>query len=559
MHPDYTEARTYTDATGTWRIPPGLRRALPFYARRKWVSFGEPIPLFEHLHKIFGPIAHYRFMGTLIVFINDPAWINEILVNQSTSFIKERTLKRMKILLGEGLITADDPIHMRQRRIAAPAFHRQRIAGYATEIVRSAAATRDGWAAAAASGETVDIADAMMKLSLRIIARTLFDLEVTPEVLSVADEVETIMGLYNFLVAFPKLESVLHWPIPGVVKFRRSRARLDRIVGNMIAERRKQGTEALAQRGDLLSMLVAARDDAGEDQTGMNDMQLRDETLTIFLAGYETVANALTWTWYLLSQNPEAADRLYSEVAEVLGNREATLEDFGRLKYAEKVFAESMRLFPPAWAMGRQSTQPVELGPYRIPAGAHFFFSQFVMHRSAEFWDEPEAFRPERFTDEARAQRPKFAYFPFRRRPPPVHRRELRLDGRRPVDCHHRPALASALRPRVPGRSQSKNHPPPQVPDENADRSALARVGIIRRAPFIHNLSSRPGAKRIGETRISFPAATRIDGTCSRLCRCPFWGGSRAFRPLNKGQMKRASAPEPFSTNEHRRLTPDLQ
>jgi cytochrome P450 len=404
MNRDYIGART----EGEWRLPPGLRRALPYYMmRREWVHFGRPIPLFEHLHKTFGPIAQYRFMGTLIVFINEPAWINEILINQAGSFIKERTLKRMKILLGEGLITSDDPIHMRQRRIAAPAFHRQRIAGYAGEIVRSAAATRDGWR----EGETVDVADAMMKLSLRIIARTLFDAEVTPEVLSVADEVNTIMGLYNFLVAFPKLESVLHWPIPGVVKFRKSRARLDAIVGQMIAERRKLGSEALAGRGDLLSMLIAARDEG--DGSGMTDVQVRDEALTIFLAGYETVANALTWTWYLLSQNPEAVERMVAEVDEVLGGRDAVLEDTARLRYTEMVFAESMRLYPPAWAMGRRSTRAVELGEYRIPPGSHFFFSQYVMHRSDEWWDEPLAFRPERFTDEAKAGRPRFVYFPF--------------------------------------------------------------------------------------------------------------------------------------------------
>jgi cytochrome P450 len=397
-----------SEVRGEWRLPPGLKRALPFYFRRKWVSFGEPIPLFEHLHRVFGRIAHYRFMGTIIVFVNDPEWINEILVNQSQSFIKERTLKRMKILLGEGLITSDDPIHMRQRRIAAPAFHRQRIAGYAGQIVASAQATRDSWR----EGKEFDLADAMMKLSLRIVARTLFDTEVTPEVESVAIEVDTIMGLYNFLVAFPKLESVLHWPIPGVVKFRRSRARLDTIVAGMIAKRRALPREELARRGDLLSELVLARDEEDEGG-GMNDQQLRDETLTIFLAGYETVANALSWTWYLLSQNPEVRARMEAEVDEVLGGREAVLEDFGRLKWTEMVFAESMRLYPPAWAMGRRSTKAVELGEYRIPPGAHFFFSQYVMHRSTEYWDSPLEFRPERHSAEAKAARPRFAYFPF--------------------------------------------------------------------------------------------------------------------------------------------------
>jgi cytochrome P450 len=404
---DYVPAHS----EGEWRLPPGLKRSLPFYFRRKWVNFGQPIPLFEHLHKVFGPIAHYRFMGTVIVFINDPEYINEILINQAPSFVRERTLQRMKILLGEGLITSDDPIHMRQRRIAAPAFHRQRIAGYAGQIVENAVAARDGWV----EGAEIDIADEMMQLSLHIVAKTLFDSEVTAEVLKVRDEVNTIMGLYNFLIAFPMLEKFLHWPIPGVVQFRRARGRLDAVVAKMIASRRGMSRDVLEGRGDLLSMLMAAVDEG--DGTGMSDTQVRDEILTIFLAGYETVANALTWTWYLLSQNPEAADRMYAEVAEVLGTgeaaRQATVADYPRLKYTEMVFAESMRLYPPAWAMGRRSTKPVQLGPYRIAPGAHFFFSQYVVHRSEEYWDASEAFRPERHTAEAKAARRKFVYFPF--------------------------------------------------------------------------------------------------------------------------------------------------
>ena len=186
----------------------------------------------------------------------------------------------------------------------------------------------------------------------------------------------------------------------------------DKLVAGMIANRRALTKEELEGRGDLLSMLVAARDEDG-DASGMSDTQVRDEVLTIFLAGYETVANALTWTWYLLSQNPEAAARMYAEVAEVLDGRAATVEDFGRLKYTEMVFAESMRLYPPAWAMGRQSTKAVELGPYRLPPQTHFFFSQYVMQRSGEFWDEPLEFRPERHTAEAKAGRARFVYFPF--------------------------------------------------------------------------------------------------------------------------------------------------
>jgi len=400
--------RDYVGPTheGEYYLPPGLKRPLHRYLLRKWANFGDPIPLFEHLHERFGRIACYRFMGTLIVFVNDPEWINEILITQAGSFVKERTIRRMKILLGEGLITSDDPIHMRQRRIAAPAFHRQRIAGYAGQMIANAVMLRESWR----DGEEIDVSAAMMRLSLQIIARTLFDEEVTAEVLSIADEVNTIMGLYNFLVAFPKLERVLHWPIPGVMQFRRSRARLDAVMQRMVADRRALSREELEQRRDLLSMLIAARDD---DANGMTDAQVRDEALTIFLAGYETVANAMAWTWYLLSENPEARERMEREVDEVLGGREATVDDLPKLQYTEMCFAEAMRLYPPAWAMGREAARPVQLGEYRLPPGTHFFFSQYVVHRAAEYWDAPLGFRPERHTAEAKASRPRFVYFPF--------------------------------------------------------------------------------------------------------------------------------------------------
>ncbi len=411
---------------GEWRLPPGLRRSLYRYIQRPWLNFGDPIPLFLHLEKTFGRIAHYRFMGMLIIFVNDPDWVGEILINQAPSFVKERTVQRMKVLLGEGLITSDDPIHMRQRKLAAPAFHRQRIAGYAGEIVRSAGEQIAPWT----DGAVVDIGDEMMRLSLRIVARTLFDTEVTPDALSVVDEVNTVMGMYNFLVVFPMLETFLNWPLPYISRFRKSRQKLDAVINRMIASRRALPLEELGSRSDLLSMLVAARyeaDDnaAGGDGAGMTDSQVRDELLTIFLAGYETVANALTWTWYLLSENPEAADRMYAEVDEILspqrasspgtpeGDRTATLADLPNLHYTEMVFAESMRLFPPAWAMGRKSTAPVELGPYRIPPGASFFFSQYILQRSPEYWDDPEVFRPERHTPENKAARHRFVYFPF--------------------------------------------------------------------------------------------------------------------------------------------------
>jgi cytochrome P450 len=395
-----------------FRLPPGLKHSLPFYAFRPWVKLGHPIRLFEHLLKTYGNIACYKFLGTPIVFINDPNYIREILVNQSSSFVKERTVRRMKILLGEGLITSDDPIHKRQRRVVAPAFHRQRIAAYAGQIVACADAQQMRWQ----PNQQIDIAAASMQLSLEIVARTLFDTAVTDDIRSINDEVNTIMGLYNFIVAFPRLEDFLHLPIPKLIRFRKAKARLDAVVNRLIREHRAAG----ADKGDLLSMLLASRDeqaDASGQHTGMSDEQIRDEVLTIFLAGYETVANALTWTWYLLSQNPEVEATLHAELDTVLGtcnqNRLPTLADYPALRYTEQVFAESMRLYPPAWAMGRMSTKPVTLGPYRIPSGAHFFFSQYIMGRDPQYFPDPLRFDPSRFTPEAKAARSKFAYFPF--------------------------------------------------------------------------------------------------------------------------------------------------
>jgi cytochrome P450 len=399
---------------------PGLRYPLHIYMFRRWVKLGNPIRLFEYLHKTYGNIAHYRFMGTPIVFINDPRYIQNVLVTDAGSFVKERTVRRMKILLGEGLITSDDPIHIRQRRIAAPAFHRQRIAAYGTQIVSIAASHRDQWQ----PGQTIDIAAASMALSLEIVARTLFDTEVTPDIRAINDEVNTIMGLYNFIVAFPRLENFLHLPIPGLIKFRKSKAHLDAVVKRLITEHRAAAAAGEPDKGDLLSMLLAstyeptdAEAAAGKQPEHMSDIQVRDEVLTIFLAGYETVANALTWTWYLLSQNPEVEAKLHAELDAVLGTgdqqRIPTLADYPALRYTEQVFAESMRLYPPAWAMGRMSTREVHLGPYNIPAGAHVFFSQYIMSRTPEYFPDPLRFDPDRFTPEAKAARPKFTYFPF--------------------------------------------------------------------------------------------------------------------------------------------------
>jgi cytochrome P450 len=389
---------------GEYRLPPGLKLNLPFYIARKFFKPGDPIKLFEYLNETYGSMSHYRIANSDVFVVHEPEFIREILVNQADKFIKERTQKRMKILLGNGLITSDGEFHKRQRRIAAPAFHRQRIQAYGAVMTERALAMRDEWQ----QGKEIGVLAEMMRVTLQIVARTLLNTDVTAEVQQINDEVNAIMGLYNFLVALPRAEAYLHWPIPGLMRFRRARKRLDAVVYRIIAGHREENVD----RGDLLSMLLRSRDDEA-DHSGMTDEQVRDEILTIFLAGYETVATALTWTWYLLAQNPEAEARMHEEIDRVLQGRTPTLEDLPQLKYVEMVFAESMRLYPPAWAMGRQATVDIELGPYRLPAGSYVFFSQYIIQRNSEYWPDPLAFRPERFSVDQKAARSRFIYFPF--------------------------------------------------------------------------------------------------------------------------------------------------
>jgi cytochrome P450 len=392
---------------GAYAYPPGLRFNLPFYRFHGFFDPANPILLFEHLQR-YGRAAHYRVLFHDVVLFNDPADIGEVLIEKAAFFGKDRTQKRMKILLGEGMITSDGETHNRGRRIAAPAFHRRRIERYAAQMVEIAEAFRAQWQ----PGAELNIAAEMMRLALQMTARTLFDTEVTPEIHEINDQVNVVMDLYNFLVGMPQAERFLNAPLPQMRRFRAAKKRLDEVVDGMI--RARQADTNLDRHGDLLSMLVAARDDqAGGDGLKLDAQQIRDQVLTLFLAGFETVANALAWTWMLLGQNPEAEARVHRELDAVLGARLPTLEDIPQLEYLGMVLSESMRLYPPAWAMGREALEDVSIGPYRLRKGTMVFFSQYIVHRDPKWFPEPERFRPERFAAAAKAGRPRFAYFPF--------------------------------------------------------------------------------------------------------------------------------------------------
>ncbi len=383
------------------RYPPGPKRR--FSAGLFFEIQRDPLKLIADAIHEYGDLVHFQLGPQHIYLVNQPAVIQDILVTHNKSFIKSRGLRQAKRILGEGLLTSEGDFHLRQRRLAQPAFHRQRLAGYAEAMSAYAARTRERWR----DGAVVDIHQEMMRLTLDIVAKTLFDADVKAEAQDIREALNTFMSMFNRLNS-PLAEWLDRLPLASNKRFWDARARLDAIIYRIINERRSSGQD----RGDLLSMLLHAQDVEG-DNTRMTDMQLRDEAVTIFLAGHETTANALTWTWYLLSQNPAIEEKLHAEIETVLGERLPTFDDLPRLKYTEAVLAESMRLYPPAWIVGRQSVQEYALANYLAPARSIFFMSQYVMQRDARYFHEPARFLPERWTPEMKVALPKFAYFPF--------------------------------------------------------------------------------------------------------------------------------------------------
>jgi cytochrome P450 len=351
----------------------------------------------------YGDIAHFNLGKQNMYFVNTPEYVQDVLVTHSGKFMKSPIMQRSKVLLGEGLLTSEKQFHLRQRRLAQPAFHRQRIAGYAATIVECAQRTSAGWK----DGETHDISQDMMRLTLAIVAKTLFSADVEKDAPEIGQALTDVLGLFNMLM-IPFTDLIQKLPLPSVRRFKRARDFLDKTIYGIIDERRRTG----ADHGDLLSMLLLAQDEQG-DGGSMTDTQVRDEAMTLFLAGHETTANALTWTWYLLSQQPEVEARMRKELQTVLAGRTPAFEDIPDLSYTEMVFAESMRLYPPAWGVSRLALENYSAGGYEIPKGSIVIMSPYVMHRNPKYFPEPDRFMPERWTPEFKETRPKFAYFPF--------------------------------------------------------------------------------------------------------------------------------------------------
>ncbi len=367
----------------------------------------DPIALFMNARAQYGDLVRFRFGTMTAHLVSSPAGANQVLAENNKNYGKEtRGFAQLRLILGNGLLTAQGDFWKRQRRLAQPAFHRNRIAGFATSMVRASEQCAARWAEAKGP---LDVHHEMMRLTLQIVGETLLGFDPTSAAAEVSNALDFLLHLANDRMTrlFPlpvKLPTAEHR------RMRLALRQLDSVVLRVIAERRAQSAAEREGAADLISMLMQARDlETGE---AMTDAQLRDEAMTIFLAGHETTANALCWTFFLLSRYPAAGRELRAELKRELGGRSPTAEDLPKLRYTRMVLEEAMRLYPPAWIIARSVIGDDEIEGCHIPGGSIIFVSPYVTHRHPRIFENPEGFDPERFAPE-RAPLAKGAYFPF--------------------------------------------------------------------------------------------------------------------------------------------------
>lgn len=390
------------------KVPPGPRGHFLFGIARE--AQHDILSVGLQMHRQYGDLVRYRFIGRYGYQINHPDYIKHILQDNHHNYRKSKAaISRLEALVGNGLLTNEGEFWLRQRRLAQPAFHRKRIAAFGTIMTNATNVMLDQWSAN--EDHLVDVAEEMTKLTLRIAGKTLFSLDLLDQAKEVG---QAFADVSNEVANFPRLylllRTLLLWlplPAPRNRRFDKGLRTLDAIVRDIIADRRKHNED----QGDLLSMFMSAYD--AETGARMNDIQLRDEVMTMLLAGHETTALALTWTWYLLAQHPIMERNLHAELDTVLQGRTPTVDDLSHLQYTRCVLQESMRLYPPAHSFNRQAIAEDEIGGYYIPAGAHILIQPYVVHRHPAFWEQPEMFDPERFSPERSKGLHRYAYIPF--------------------------------------------------------------------------------------------------------------------------------------------------
>jgi cytochrome P450 len=366
--------------------------------------FRDPLAFLREMPRRYGDVVNIALGPMSIVLVSHPDLVEEILVTQNKRWLKDKYLKLLHPVLGDGLLSSEGDFWRRQRRLAQPAFHRDRIAGYAEVMAQRAEELADRWSAR--SGEKRDVHADMMRLTLEIVAETLFGTNVEAQAEIVGQALEGTLAYVASPLEFflPQLRDV---KTPNRRRFDKGVVDLDKVVYGIIEARRKSPNP---EARDLLAMLANARD---EDGKGMSDRQLRDECMTLFLAGHETTALNLSWTFWLLSQNPDKEKKLYEELRDVLGDRSPTLADVPSLPYTAHVLMESLRLYPPAWSLGREAKEDNDVGGYRVPAGEQVWFCPWSIQRDTRWFSRPDEFRPERWENDFAKSLPKYAYFPF--------------------------------------------------------------------------------------------------------------------------------------------------
>ncbi len=354
--------------------------------------------------KKYGDVVAIRLGPARIWVLNHPDLVEDVLVTKNRVFHKHFALRQARPSLGEGLLTSEGDFWRRQRRLAQPAFHRDRIDAYGRTMVEYTERMLRGWA----DGQSRDVQADMMQLTLEIVTKTLFDADIASEASGVAHAMEILMS--SFTDRVNRLVKLPMWiPSPSNLRFKKAMGVVETTLDAIITDRRRSGED----RGDLLSMLLQAQDVDG-DGSGMTDRQLRDEAVTLFMAGHETTANTLAWVWYLLSRHPEAEAALHAELDDVLSDgRPPDVADLPRLIYTDQVVTEALRVMPTVWLVGREAMEPTEVGGYPVPKGMTLWMSQWVIQRDPRWFDDPEAFRPERWADGLAKRLHRYAYFPF--------------------------------------------------------------------------------------------------------------------------------------------------
>ena len=415
--------------------PPGPSSRLPLKLVFEFLR--DPLTVLHNLSKEYGDISHFKFGKHHIYFVNDPDYIKDVLVNYENNFIKSRGLQLAKRILGEGLLTSEGELHRRQRQLIQPVFHSDEVHNYANIMTDYTLDISSQWHDQA----TIDIHKEFMHLALAIVSKIFFNVSIEEsEVKEIDQYVTTIIEHFN-RARIPFAGIIEKVPLPSNIRFHQSKRHLDEIIYRIIDSHVNSNSDNddynQPQNGshlhsDLIRLFLQGQADghisASKNNESLgkrnkkihnniasnNRQQLRDNVMTIFLAGHETVANALTWTFYLLSQNPKEEKMLHEELDSVLrDDNAATAKDISKLEYTQRVFTESMRLYPPAWAIGRQAIKDCKIGDYVIPIGSSILMSQYLMHHDPRYFREPERFDPERWNPEEKAKRPRFSYFPF--------------------------------------------------------------------------------------------------------------------------------------------------